>query len=378
MFGLSKAWLFGIGTAIAVFMVALLAWRVLDQKASQGPAAHSMDATGTKSSTALSISPTEPAPVGPTAAAGALLSPSAPVAGDEASTASGPKFDIVRVEPNGETVIAGRAAPNSLVRLLDGDKIVAEVRADANGQFALIPPVLGGGDHLLSLKQDGQPATTLQQSVAVAVPRGGKGEVVVALAEPGAATRILSDKAASPDSGSRAALPRELSIRTVEAEDTGGFYATGLGIPGSTIRLSLNGAAVATVQASEDGRWSLKVERGMAAGAYAVRADQVGPDGKVVSRAEVPFDYPGRRQVASASPATAPGVAPPVPVGPDAVVGELQSVTVQRGDSLWRISRKMLGSGMRYTQIYTANNNVIRDPSRIFPKQILVVPSATK
>jgi nucleoid-associated protein YgaU len=376
MFGLSRAWLFGIGTAIAVFMVALLAWRVLDQKASQGPAAHSMDATGTKSSTALSISPAEPALSASTAASGALLAPSAPVSGDEASTASGPKFDIVRVEPNGETVIAGRAAPNSLVRLLDGDKVVAEVKTDANGQFALIPPVLGGGDHLLSLKQDGQPAATVQQTVAVAVPSGGKGEVVVALAEPGAATRILSDKSAAPEGASKAAPPRELSIRTVEAEDTGGFYATGLGIPGSTIRLSLNGAAVATVQASEDGRWSLKVERGMAAGAYAVRADQVGVDGKVVSRAEVPFDYPGRRQVASAGPATAPGIAPPV--GPDAVVGDLQSVTVQRGDSLWRISRKMLGSGMRYTQIYTANNNVIRDPSRIFPKQILVVPSATK
>ena len=53
---------------------------------------------------------------------------------------------------------------------------------------------------------------------------------------------------------------------------------------------------------------------------------------------------------------------------------EVQSVTVTRGDNLWRISRKVLGQGMRYTQIYEANTAQIRNPRLIFPNQILVVP----
>jgi nucleoid-associated protein YgaU len=47
---------------------------------------------------------------------------------------------------------------------------------------------------------------------------------------------------------------------------------------------------------------------------------------------------------------------------------------VERGDSLWRISRTIYGEGLRYTQIYDANTNQIRNPDLIFPGQVLVVP----
>ena len=53
---------------------------------------------------------------------------------------------------------------------------------------------------------------------------------------------------------------------------------------------------------------------------------------------------------------------------------EAQKATVQRGDSLWRISRKMLGQGARYTLIYENNTQQIRDPHRIYPGQIFVLP----
>ena len=44
-----------------------------------------------------------------------------------------PRFDVVRVEPSGEAVIAGIAAPNSTVILLDGDTPIAQVTADYAG-----------------------------------------------------------------------------------------------------------------------------------------------------------------------------------------------------------------------------------------------------
>ena len=82
-----------------------------------------------------------------------------------------PAFDIVNVDPSGEAVIAGRAAPNEKVELRDGGKTVAEATADASGQFVIIPPTLAPGDHSLSLAANtdqGQPA--MSGAVAVSVP----------------------------------------------------------------------------------------------------------------------------------------------------------------------------------------------------------------
>jgi nucleoid-associated protein YgaU len=55
-------------------------------------------------------------------------------------------------------------------------------------------------------------------------------------------------------------------------------------------------------------------------------------------------------------------------------VPSLGTATVIHGDSLWRISRKILGHGMRYTLIYEANASQIRDPNLIYPGQVFVVP----
>ncbi len=51
-----------------------------------------------------------------------------------------------------------------------------------------------------------------------------------------------------------------------------------------------------------------------------------------------------------------------------------ESVIIRRGDNLWRISRRMLGAGIRYTTIWQANRAQIRDPDLIFPGQVFKVP----
>ena len=91
----------------------------------------------------------------------------------------------------------------------------------------------------------------------------------------------------------------------------------------------------------------------------------------MAARAQVPFDFP--EQTATRTLASAAGA--PSQAAPGlALVQEVQSVTVGRGDSLWRISRKVFGAGRRYTQIYEANAGQISDPNRIWPGQVLVTP----
>ncbi len=47
---------------------------------------------------------------------------------------------------------------------------------------------------------------------------------------------------------------------------------------------------------------------------------------------------------------------------------------IRRGDSLWRISRRVYGHGIRYSTIYLANQKQIADPDKIWPGQVFTVP----
>jgi len=112
-----------------------------------------------------------------------------------------------------------------------------------------------------------------------------------------------------------------------------------------------------------------------------VRADDVDPaTGKVLSRAEVTFDFAAKPAAAqpaqSAAVTQVPVASTPAASTPAAtvVVDSIETATVIRGDSLWRISRKTYGLGNRYTEIHRANQQQIRDPDLIYPGQIFVLP----
>ncbi|VUD74711.1 hypothetical protein MET9862_05344 [Methylobacterium symbioticum] len=53
---------------------------------------------------------------------------------------------------------------------------------------------------------------------------------------------------------------------------------------------------------------------------------------------------------------------------------EINTARIERGNSLWQISRRAYGRGNRYTVIYDANQEQIRDPDLIYPGQIFVLP----
>ncbi|HTE98781.1 MAG TPA: LysM peptidoglycan-binding domain-containing protein, partial [Bradyrhizobium sp.] len=56
------------------------------------------------------------------------------------------------------------------------------------------------------------------------------------------------------------------------------------------------------------------------------------------------------------------------------VLPKTVTAVVSPGDSLWRISRNAYGAGTRYAVVYRANQNQIRNPDRIYPGQIFVLP----
>lgn len=48
--------------------------------------------------------------------------------------------------------------------------------------------------------------------------------------------------------------------------------------------------------------------------------------------------------------------------------------TVEKGDTLWAISKKALGDGNRYNEIFEANKPMLSHPDKIYPGQVLRIP----
>ena len=55
------------------------------------------------------------------------------------------------------------------------------------------------------------------------------------------------------------------------------------------------------------------------------------------------------------------------------IVGE-QSYTIEKGDTLSKIAKTHYGSANAWKQIFEANRDVIDDPDRIFPGQVIKLP----
>ena len=56
------------------------------------------------------------------------------------------------------------------------------------------------------------------------------------------------------------------------------------------------------------------------------------------------------------------------------IAGE-QQYTVQKGDSLSRIAKHLLGDANAWKQIFEANRDVLDNPDKIFPGQVLKIPA---
>lgn len=59
------------------------------------------------------------------------------------------------------------------------------------------------------------------------------------------------------------------------------------------------------------------------------------------------------------------------------IIPSIDTKLIIRGDNLWRISQSIYGLGQRYTVIFGANRDKIRDPDLIYPGQIFVLPKST-
>ena len=293
--------------------------------------------------------------------------------------ARGPTFDIVRVNPRGNAVMAGRATPNATVTVKDGNKEVGKARANARGEWVVIPdqPLSEGSRELtLEANSDNQPISKsdknlvifvpdrtkikpIQKNIggalAVLVPRQGKGGSIV-VQKPNEARRD-KDRVGSEHSSSSATKSNlqviPVSIDVVDYDEEGNVTISGRASPKSRLNVYIDNSIAASGGADLEGRWRVVPGGALAPGIYTLRVDHVSLDGAVIGRAEIQF---ARSKPVNAAPS-------------DAIT------MVEPGNSLWRIARRIYGAGIQYSIIYAANRQQIRDPDLIYPGQVFFVPN---
>ncbi|MBU1175149.1 MAG: LysM peptidoglycan-binding domain-containing protein [Alphaproteobacteria bacterium] len=109
----------------------------------------------------------------------------------------------------------------------------------------------------------------------------------------------------------------------------------------------------------------------------------------IVAEAEQPVSIAAEAAAEEPAPAVVEEPAPEETVVAEAEVPQLVAVPVgapefgrfatgkaiiRAGDNLWTIARRVYGTGVRYTQIYGANRDQIRDPDLIYPGQVFALP----
>lgn len=287
--------------------------------------------------------------------AGALPRP-APAAAARAA----PSFDVVRVGPGGDAVLAGRAAAGDEVTVHDGAAVLGRVSADERGEWVLTParPLAPGGQELTLSARDpkapGAPEILGSGPVLLAVPdaqadaHAGTPALAV-LAPNDAAPRVLQAPGA--------AQAGPLGLDTVDYDDSGHIRFAGHAAAGAMVRLYADNRALGDAAADAQGRWSV-TPPSLSVGLHQLRIDQLGAGqggraGAVVARVELPF-----RKVLLPRGSVARG-----------------QVVVQPGENLWRMARAAYGDGLRYTVILRANRGQIRDPALIYPGQAFTVPA---
>jgi len=261
-----------------------------------------------------------------------------------------PTFDIVRVDPRGTAVIAGRGAPGADVALMVGEDEIARVDIDAAGEWVMIvdrPLPAGSVELSLVMRTPSGQEIRSDQVVVVSVPEARDATPLVILGRPGEASRVLQ----SPFDG---VFVGPLTLSTVDYDDSGAVIFSGRAEPGARVRVLANGDPVGETVADEAGRWSVRAGDAFAPGVYDLQVDQIDTDGRVTAVIVLPFE---RAEPSDALAAQQAG-----------------RVVVQPGNSLWRIARRLYGEGLQYTVIYEANRDQIRDPDLIYPGQVFNAP----
>ena len=106
-----------------------------------------------------------------------------------------PSLDLVRVEPDGSTLVAGRAAPNATVELTQADRLVGSAQANAVGEWVIVTEEpLAKGTSELALTSTLPDGTKVEgdENIVVELAQDGTSQPLVVVMDKDAPARVVS------------------------------------------------------------------------------------------------------------------------------------------------------------------------------------------
>ncbi len=268
-----------------------------------------------------------------------------------------PAFDLVRIGPSGDSVIVGRATPNSTVIIKDNGKSIGKIIADERGEWVFLPETpLASGTRKLSLEMISANGDRMssEEVVLLVVPKKGKDIAGLDAKESGAlALKIpLHNGPSTLLQNPGSTRPKGLSIETIDYGDTESLIINGKASANALVNFYLSDVFVGQASSNKQGVWRLIPNKIIEPGIYTLRADEVDKNGKVLARVSMPFSR----------------------AEPVKDMQQKQFIIVQPGNSLWRLAYRAYGKGLRYTTIFQANKEQIKNPDLIYPGQVFAMP----
>lgn len=249
-------------------------------------------------------------------------------------------FDMVRIEKNGNIIVAGRNSRESNVSIVINKKVVATEHTNRNGEFVYAPKTaLKPGNYVISLV-DAEKNIKSEDSVFVYISENGYKNSV----------SLLMTKSGSKVMQAPVLQDGDLIVSKIDYLDTGRMVVTGKALPRLRVSLSLDDKYLGFARVSDYKNYGLGANVGKLETGKEYKLNIRLHDGSGTTIANIEHKF----------------------IMPEMTDDTNTFYTVRRGDCLWIIARNFLGRGILFTMI--AERNTIQNPDLIFPDQLLQIP----
>ncbi len=355
--------------------------------------------------------------------------------------ASGPQASVAveAVEIEGDRIfVAGRADPGRLVRVYANEILLGQSRASEGGRFLVeAQRALAVGDYIIRADALGPDGAKVVARAAVPFERE-PGEAIAAVAPPASApvkapasggnsagttpaasgseapaagaasgaaapqqpaTEVAAGEAAQPQAApqgaatdtpqpaapaSQATTPAVAPAETAQPEAAAGSKSQQPAATASADQAPAPAASTGTEtqQAAAPAQSGAPATGTQASGEQAADSASAAPAETPAASAQAATETQAAAATTGAAQDTAAAVGAASGGVETVLAPKLQAVDnaviIRRGDTLWRISKRVYGRGIRYSTIYLANQDQIRSPHKIWPGQIFAMPEKTE
>ena len=258
-------------------------------------------------------------------------------------------FDVIRITPQGDAVMAGKTEPNIEIFIFDSDTKLSSVLSDPNGEWVWVSKVpLDKGIKKLRLFHIDEKGIKHESDENVVIFLEGDldNNPIVA--------KFLSSNGEDIEIYNKSNFTNGMSVDYVNYLPSLDILISGQMIPNKKIEFFVDNEIIGNVTSDDFGSWNFTYNL------KSYNEDLEVLAVSIIDEKEVTLTIPLSYKEFSSTEL------------------EKRKFVVQPGNSLWRIARKTLGGGIFYTEIFKSNYAKISDPNLIFPGQVFIIPNLNK